>query len=422
MTSPLKIAIIGAGFTGLTAAFKLSRHHKVTVFEKEKFAGGLSATFKLPSWTWPVEQHYHHWFTNDVSTMRLLEELQLSDLIIFSKTQTAIYYHGRIYPFNTPAHVLAFSPISFPNRLRTGLATLYLKLLPKKTGLSLEKETAYQTVEKYYGRDAFRVIWKPLFDGKFGPPAGGFAKLVNMAWFWARIKKRTMKLVYLSGGYQTFLDTLVKNITNNGAKVLFNTPFHPANTAEFDKIIFTAPSGEFIKLYPRLPASYKKQLSSIPHLTALTLLIIVAEKILPETYWLNINDRQFPFISVIQQTNLVDKKYYGNKHLTYVGNYLPDDHPYLAMSKEQLFKLYLPYLKKINPNLPSEALAKAGLQLFRSPSAQPVFSVNYSKTKPDFVTPIQDVYLANMDMVYPWDRGTNYAIELGDEVSKIIGL
>jgi len=420
MTSPLKIAIIGAGFTGLTAALRLSKHHQVTVFEKEKFSGGLSATFKLPSWTWPVEQHYHHWFTNDISLNRLLKELQLSDLIIHSKTQTAIYYHGRIYPFNTPAQVLFFSPIGFPSRLRIGLASLFLKLLPKDIGISLEKETAYQSVEKYFGGEAFRVIWQPLLDGKFGPPAGGFGRLVNMAWFWARIKKRTIKLAYMSGGYQTLLDGLVKNISDNGAKIFFNTPFNPKKNKEFDKIIFTAPSGEFIRLYPQLPKSYKKQLSSIPHLTALTLLLIVAEKILPETYWLNINDRKFPFISVIQQTNMIDKKYYGNKHLTYVGNYLPDGHPYLKMSKEQLFKLYLPYLQKINPNLPAEALAKANLQLFSSPFAQPVFFVNYSKIKPDFATPIPNVYLANMDMVYPWDRGTNYAIELGEQVANLV--
>lgn len=431
MTSPLKIAIIGAGFTGLTAALRLSKHHQVTVFEKEKFSGGLSATFKLPSWTWPVEQHYHHWFTNDVSFTGLLKELQLSDLIIRSKTQTAIYYHGRIYPFNTPGQVLSFSPIGFFQRLRTGLASLYLKLLPKNIGLSLEKETAYRSVEKYFGGEAFRVIWQPLLDGKFGR----FGKLVNMAWFWARIKKRTMKLVYMSGGYQTLLDGLVKNISNNGARVLFNTSFNPAKYSEFDKIIFTAPSGEFIRLYPRLPKSYKKQLSSIPHLTALTLLLITNEKILPETYWLNINDRKFPFISVIQQTNMIDKKYYGNNHITYVGNYLPDDHPYLKMSKEQLFKLYLPYLKKINPNLqlippqrgpaiwrrdPANGGATFRLQLFNNPFAQPVFSVNYSKIKPDFATPIPNVYLANMDMVYPWDRGTNYAIELGEQVANLV--
>ena len=43
----MRIAIIGAGFTGLTAGFKLSQKgHQVTIFEKEKKAGGLAGGFK----------------------------------------------------------------------------------------------------------------------------------------------------------------------------------------------------------------------------------------------------------------------------------------------------------------------------------------------------------------------------------------
>ncbi len=34
--------------------------------------------------------------------------------------------------------------------------------------------------------------------------------------------------------------------------------------------------------------------------------------------------------------------------------------------------------------------------------------------------PLYKTYLANMDMVYPWDRGTNYAIEMGEEVAGLV--
>lgn len=43
----MKIAIIGAGLTGLTAGFRLSKQgHEVAVFEKEKTSGGLASGFK----------------------------------------------------------------------------------------------------------------------------------------------------------------------------------------------------------------------------------------------------------------------------------------------------------------------------------------------------------------------------------------
>ncbi|PJE69229.1 oxidoreductase, partial [Candidatus Shapirobacteria bacterium CG10_big_fil_rev_8_21_14_0_10_38_14] len=47
-------------------------------------------------------------------------------------------------------------------------------------------------------------------------------------------------------------------------------------------------------------------------------------------------------------------------------------------------------------------------------------SVNYSQLIPPFKTPISNVYLANMQMVYPWDRGINYAIEIGEKIADEI--
>ena len=31
-----------------------------------------------------------------------------------------------------------------------------------------------------------------------------------------------------------------------------------------------------------------------------------------------------------------------------------------------------------------------------------------------------DIYLANLDSIYPWDRGTNYAVELGIRAAHTI--
>lgn len=412
----MKIAIVGGGFTGLAAALILSeKHHQVTVFEKEKNLGGLAGTFKLPDWEWQIEQHYHHWFTNDKSAINLIIKLGLADKLIFPKSQTSIYFDGKILPFNSPLQLLTFSPLPLYGRLRAGLVLLYLKILPPGIAVRLEKYRADLWLRKNFGDTAYTILWEPLLSGKFGE----FASMVNMAWFWARIKKRTLKLGYLRGGYQKLIDAMATKIMKQGGKIVTGSSFDPQNTGNFDKVIITTSSYSFLQMYPALPDNYRQRLTSIPHLFALNLLLVSREKILPGTYWLNINDRKFPFIAVIAQTNMIDKKYYGGKHLTWIGNYLPQDHPYLKMTKEQLFHLYLPYIKKINP-LISLQPATYNLQLFKGPFAQPVFPVNYSRFKPEFETPVKNVYLANMDMVYPWDRGTNYAIEMGQKVARFI--
>lgn len=43
----MKIAVIGAGISGLTAAYVLQREHEVSVFEKETHMGGHTLTLDV---------------------------------------------------------------------------------------------------------------------------------------------------------------------------------------------------------------------------------------------------------------------------------------------------------------------------------------------------------------------------------------
>lgn len=45
---PLRIAVVGAGVAGLTAAWLLQRKHEVTIFEKNDYLGGHTRTLKVP--------------------------------------------------------------------------------------------------------------------------------------------------------------------------------------------------------------------------------------------------------------------------------------------------------------------------------------------------------------------------------------
>jgi protoporphyrinogen oxidase len=188
----MDIAIIGAGITGLTAAYDLTRAgHRVTVYEARPYAGGLASGFHDERWEWPLERFYHHWFASDREAISLIRELRVADRLFFPRPTTSIYHRGRIYPFDSPMRVLRFTPLPIQDRLRVGVVTLYLRLLRRWE--PLEAVTAEEWTRRAVGLRAYEILWKPLLISKFGPDE---YRHVNMAWFWARLHKRTPRLGY----------------------------------------------------------------------------------------------------------------------------------------------------------------------------------------------------------------------------------
>ena len=129
------------------------------------------------------------------------------------------------------------------------------------------------------------------------------------------------------------------------------------------------------------------------------------------TYWLSVNDESWPFLAVVEHTNFVDKKNYGNEHIVYIGDYVDQNDPILSKSKDEIVDAFIPFLKKINPLVSRESVTRSFL--FSVQYAQPIFTCGYQQTIPSIQTPLSNILYANMSQVYPWDRGTNYAIELG---------
>lgn len=417
----MKIGIIGAGFTGLAAGLKLQeKGHEVTIFEKDSLPGGLALGFRNPKWQWSLEKHYHHWFTNDNSVLTLARKIKYP--VIIRRPKTSVYVDGKLYKLDSPFDVLRFPKLNPVQRLRMGLSIALLKYNP--FWKMLERHKASIFLPKMMGQKAYKTLWEPLLFKKFG----SFAKDISLAWFWARIKKRTPSLAYPKGGFLEFANTITSIIRKKGGRILFKTQVkkisvRPNGKVEidaliFDKVIVTLPSFFFIQISPQLPKSYIKKLLRLKGLGAINLVLRLRKPFFKDsTYWLNVCDTRFPITAIVEHTNFMEKKYYNNEHLVYLGNYLPHNHPFMHMDKKDLLKKYDPLLTKINKTYKAHIIET---HLFSVPFAQPIIPINYSKLIPPFKTPLKNVYLANIQQVYPWDRGTNYAVELGEEIADII--
>ena len=125
-------------------------------------------------------------------------------------------------------------------------------------------------------------------------------------------------------------------------------------------------------------------------------------------------------MGLVEHTNYISPDHYGGDHLVYCGDYLPPDHPYFDYSKEQLLNTYLPGLLKINPDFQLDWVRASWM--FAEKYAQPIPGLDHSRNIPSLNTPIPGLWMANMSQVYPWDRGSNYAVEMGRRVAREIVL
>ena len=123
----------------------------------------------------------------------------------------------------------------------------------------------------------------------------------------------------------------------------------------------------------------------------------------------------FPFLAVVEHTNFVSSENFGGDHIVYVGDYLEPEHEYFRLTQDQLLERFAPSLKKFNPDFERSWVNK--VWMYRTAYAQPVPLVNHSHNIPSIETPLPGLYFASMSQVYPWDRGTNYAVQIGRQTA-----
>jgi protoporphyrinogen oxidase len=424
----MKIAIIGAGAAGLSAAFDLAAAgHAVTVYEAGDRAGGLAAGFKAEHWDWTLEKFYHHWFESDADMLGLIDELGAKDKVIFKRPSTVVYHEGKFLPFDSPKAWLTFPGFSWLDVARFGAVGAYFKALPN--GVALEKYTADAWLRRYLGVRAYDLVWRPMLVGKFGER---YYKDINLAWMWARIKARTMRLGSFVGGFQAFVDLLAEHVRQRGGSIVFDAPVTGISPkpeggltlttargpADADHCIATTSPRLLARLAPALPEPYRAQLTGLKSLGAVVMVLALRHR-LTEHYWFNLpKEAGFPFLALVEHTNFLPREHYGGDHIIYCGDYLEPGHEYFQLSQEALLERFLPSLSRFNPSFDRDWIKQ--VWLWRTEYAQPVPLLNHSRNIPAIQTPMAGLWLASMSQVYPWDRGTNFAVEIGRRVARMV--
>ncbi len=180
-----KVIILGAGISGLSAAFRLTRlcpDVQISVWEKSGRVGGVFRTVNRDGMQF--EQSADNFITFVPWSLQLCEEIGLTDQLVRTNTQdrrTYVMRRGKLYPLPDGFMMLAptklwpmvTTPLLSPfGKARAGLELLIPRLKGEKD------ETIAQFARRRLGREVFDRIVEPLLSGIY---AGDAEKISLMA-------------------------------------------------------------------------------------------------------------------------------------------------------------------------------------------------------------------------------------------------
>jgi protoporphyrinogen oxidase len=445
-----RVAVIGAGVTGLVAALRLARRgDEPVVFERWPGLGGMAATLDVGGGH-RLERYYHHWFTSDRHVLELCDQLGVA--IDWLPSSVGFFADGVLHPFTTPLDLLRFSPLPLAARLRMGLSVVRLQRFGPPSE-AYEGETAEAWVRAHMGAAAWTRVWQPLMRAKFGERAGE----ISMSWLHSKLTVRRQVsgreargevLGYPRGSFESLFAALRDAIAGAGGEVRtdrpaariagdgdgrfvvtpgapgsFRTGHDPREFARggederFDAVLATVPGEVFNALLDDRLA--EARVAAVEHRAALCLLLEIDRQVLPY-YWNNIGDASdLRFLGAVEHTNLVAPERYDGRRFLYLANYLAPTDPLLALGPDELLAAYQPGLRRLAGGWSADWVRERWL--FHEPSAQPVVDVGYRARIPPLATPVPGLVLATMAQIWPEDRGTNYAVRLAGEAVEALG-
>lgn len=423
-----RIAIIGAGVTGLTLSYKLLKQmgYSVDVYEKNDEVGGQLFAFLIEKTL--TEIYYHHTFMSDTNFINLCKELDIEEKLLWLDSSMAYYTNDIQYAFGTPFDLLKFKPLNMINKIKFVISIMKLQNI---------KDIDY--IEKYGAKEWFidngfdkvwKIIWEPLFKLKFAE----LSDEISLVWLWDKLIKRGKsrggakeKLCYMKDSFYELPKALKEKIIELKGNIFLNTEvnkieknensfklYASTQEKEYDIIISTLSTQAHKQLFD-FSNSYNSYLDKYNYQGAICALLVLKNKF-SNYYWTNVGDYKINFGGIIEHTNLVGTEAYNGKSIVYLSKYLSVKNSFYDKSKEEILSIFYDDLESINSNFSKDLVEQAFI--FKQSDAQPIVYKGY--TKPDIETEIENFYWLSTHHVYPHDRGIEYGIEQANLLVKNI--
>lgn len=416
----MKVGVIGGGISGLCVAYHLEKAgFQPVVFESSSKLGGVGSYFKHKEYI--LDCFYHTILESDFDLLELIQDLRAQEEIIWKNAEMGFYVNDKLYSLNTPIDLLRFGALSFLERIRAGLAALYITKI-KSNPEDLDNILAQDWLLKLYGTSVYNRLWVALLKAKFGE----HYDKIPAYWVWSLINRekngRSSDIRgYLKGGYPGIVDKLSVAIEKGGGEIYTNTPvncLHADNlttiietnkgTEKFSAIISTIPVPALVKI---AKGEWIKSISvSDIEYQGVVVALIITHKSLSRFYWTPVIHNEFAFQGIVETSQVIPPQQMGGRHLIYLMNYCSANSKVYNKPDEAIKKDAIDGLKKLYPEFCLKDVEE--VYVFRTPYVEPVWTLDYLKRLPLPRVGTSKVYLCTTAQAYPSITSWNTCIEL----------
>ncbi len=219
----MKIVIIGAGLSGLSAANALAENgdHEITIVEKKGHIGGMAYSFTFDDLLFDTGPHRFH--TQNKFVKKYILDKFSKDEIAEPIKKTKIYYNNKFlnYPLKISDILFDLSPI---DSIESLLSYIYYKAKKHLTKVELSnfddfiKYNFGEKLNKIYFRQYTEKVWQMS------------AKDLSMEWAKERIPLSSFKDLVL----KTILSSFRRNVADRHSHSPYQSNFYYPNSGIFE--------------------------------------------------------------------------------------------------------------------------------------------------------------------------------------------
>jgi len=408
----MKIAVIGAGAAGLTAAYQISKEiasGKVTtldVYEVGSQVGGLAKSVKL--WNQKMDMGPHRFFSNDRSVNSLWLEVVGKDYKMVNR-KTRLYYKKKFFDYPLKP-VNALKNMGFFEAALCMLSYLKEKILPTK-----ETGTFESWVTKQFGKRLYQIFFRTYSEKLWGIKCteldSDFAsqRIKRLSLFEA-VKNAILKgkgnvhktlvdqFAYPTGGTGQVYENMAAMIRKNGGNIYLNTSVNKVlasggkvtgiqlengEVKQYDHIISTMPLSLLVSRLPEVPENIKQLAMSLKFRNTILVYLRVNSPNLFPDQWLYIHSGDIQMGRMTNFRNWIPELYgKENDSILCVEYWCNFDDPFWKIEDNELIDLARKEV--LSTGLIKDAEIPEG-QIIRIPRSYPVYFRNYK----EILKPIQ---------------------------------